>query len=145
MLDLNNITHGEKLAAEIGIAYHPTMHVVLSKTDADGVLMGGVIYTNFTPVSVMAHMAGFKPMWLSRAFLWVFFDYPFVQLNLKKILACVSSGNPRALAIDKRIGFREVVRVSDVYGDGDLVLLEITRAECRWLGRRSLMASREAA
>ena len=137
MLDINNIGHGMKLAEEIGISYLPGRDVVLTRLNAKGELMGGVIYNNYTGVSIMAHMAGFKPRWLSRSFIWVFFDYPFIQLSVKKILATVSSGNRVALAIDRRLGFKEVARVPEVYRDGDMILLEITLPECRWLGRRS--------
>jgi RimJ/RimL family protein N-acetyltransferase len=143
LLDINNIAHGVRLAELLGIPYVPNMHTVLSRIGTDGELMGGFIYTDYTGPSITIHMHGITPGWMNRAIMWVLFDYPFMQLGVKKILAPISSGNEVTLGIASRLGFQEVARVPDVYKDGDLILMATTPDQCRWLRRPASI--REAA
>lgn len=95
--------------------------------------MGGVIYENYNPHSISAHIAGLEPGWLTPDLLWVMFHYPFVQLNCKKIIGFVPSYNVRALAFDYKLGFKYVTRIPEVFSNGDLIVLAMDRQDCRWL------------
>ena len=137
MLEINTIKHGIAISKELGIAYDPSIHTVLSRVNSQGELMGGFLFTDYTGKSITVHMQGFLPMWMSRSMLWVLFDYPFIQLGVKKLLAPISSGNFVTLSIAYRLGFHMAACVADVYKDGDLVLLETTSSQCRWMKRPS--------
>ena len=65
--------------------------------------------------------------------LWITFDYPFNQLGVKKLIGQVPSSNLKALEFDKKLGFKEEARISDVFPDGDLIVLSMRREDCRWL------------
>ena len=103
---------------------------------ANGKLLGGVVYANYTGKggSVICHMAGWSPSWMTRDLLWVGFDYPFNALHVVKIFATVPSDNAAALSINKRWGFREEHTVKDVYPGADMILLSMGREDCRFLG-----------
>jgi RimJ/RimL family protein N-acetyltransferase len=85
------------------------------------------------------HAAAFKPRWANRDLLWIAFHYPFVQLGYKKVFARVHVANTDALKLNLHLGFKEATRLTGVYpmierpDDGDLVIMEMTREECRWL------------
>ena len=102
--------------------------------EQDGALVAGMVvdgYVENTRCSM--HVAGEGRRWLNREFIKVCFGYVFKQLNCKVVLGPVSSANADALRFDKHLGFTEAGRVSDGSPDGDLVLLQMTKADCRWL------------
>jgi RimJ/RimL family protein N-acetyltransferase len=84
--------------------------------------------------SVLCHMAGWSPRWMTRELLYVGFDYPFNALRVKTLYATVPADNTRALKINRRWGFKDVVTLPDVYPDGDMVILGMRREDCRFLG-----------
>lgn len=114
------------------VSFNPVADVVIARVE-DEKLLGGVILRDWNGASILMHVAGFDPHWLTRDFLWICFHYPFVQLGCKKVLALVSSGNLHAIDFDKRIGFKEECRIKDADPGGDLVVLSMRREECRWL------------
>jgi RimJ/RimL family protein N-acetyltransferase len=98
----------------------------------DGKIIGVVGYTNFTGTSCHMHMAG-EGRWMTRQFLHEAFRYPFETLHLTMVLGVVPSGNTRALGIDRKLGFRELLYVPDAHPDGGIHILQMKRPDCRWL------------
>ena len=86
--------------------------------NGDGALTAGVVYDHFTGASVAATIAieGRLP----RKFLRVIFDYPFNQLQVKKILAYVAESNPRSIRFLRKAGFVKEAKVAGAYDDGDM-------------------------
>jgi hypothetical protein len=126
--------HGHQIALAAGTRFNPLMDIVLANVGPDGSkLLGGVIYTDYTGASVQMHMAGFSPQWMTREFLWMAFDYPFNQLECKKVFGQVPETNTRALEIDQRLGFKIVAKIEDVFPDGACYVLALAREDCRWL------------
>lgn len=136
MIESNNLEHGHAIAQASGGHYNPAVDVVLSRTSHAGKLLGGVIYQGYTRQSICVHMAGFIPNWINRDLLWISFQYPFVQLGCNKMFGQIPSTNMRSLALSTRLGFREVTRIDGVFPDGDLVVMEMNKSECRWLDLR---------
>jgi hypothetical protein len=97
--------------------------------------MGGVVYKDWTGNggSISMHVAGIRHRWINRSMLWVCFDYPFNQLQVKKIFGPVPSYNKVAYEFDKHLGFQDEATIRGVYPDGDLMLLSMRREECRFL------------
>jgi RimJ/RimL family protein N-acetyltransferase len=61
------------------------------------------------------------------------FEFPFQVAGCVAVLALVDSTNEAALRFDAHLGFREVMRVPDGGLEGDLVVLQMLRSECKWL------------
>lgn len=133
MIVMNNFEHGFAIAKSAGVSLNPAVDQVISRVADDGRLLGGVIYQNYTGASVGAHVASFDPHWLNQDMLWVIFDYPFNQLKVTKLLGQVMSNKEKVLDFDKRLGFKEEVRIPEVFPDADLVVLSMRREDCRWL------------
>lgn len=129
----NQPGHGDALADVIGMRFNERTNSLITRV-RDGVLVGGVIYDNYTHESIAAHIAGWEEHWLSRDLLWVIFDYPFNQMGVKRIFANVAENNRQALAFDRKLGFRDVARIEGVYKDNvAAVIMRMDRDECRWL------------
>lgn len=132
MIAAGNLEHAKLLAEEIGIYFNPACDHVISRA-RDGKLLGGVIFTGYTGASIAIHVAGLEPRWINNNMLWITFDYPFNQLRVSKLIGHVPSGNRKALDFDLKLGFKEEARITDIYPDGDLIVLSMRREDCRWL------------
>lgn len=132
MIEFNVRAHGERIATELGLSLDPHRDQVISRSDRHG-LLGGVIYRDFTGASVQMHVVGFDPTWINKDMLWVAFHYPFEQLQCGKVFGQVPETNHHAIDFNRRLGFKEVVRIPGVYLDGSCVLMEMVRDDCKWL------------
>ena len=144
MIEFNNIEHGYRIAKASGCTYNPAVDQVIARVE-DGELWGGNLYQGYTGASIQLHMAGFRPNWANREFLWIAFAYPFEQLKCGKVFGQVPETNTRALEIDLKLGFKIVAKIDDVFPDGACYVLALAREDCRWLNLkpRGLMASSE--
>lgn len=113
-----------------GHAHHMMMSI--GKIRDDGQPYAGVVYDDFNGAVIRMHVAG-ERHWLTRGFLWLVFDYPFLQLRVHKVVGMVSSCNRPALDLDLRLGFVREARIEGGCEDGDLEILTMTREQCRWL------------
>ena len=103
----------------------------------DDKLIAVVGFANFTGTSCHMHMAGDHPRWMNREFLRAAFAYPFEALGLTMVFGVVPSGNIRALGIDRKLGFREILYIPGAHPDGGIHILQMKREECRWLRTRN--------
>lgn len=132
MIVFNDPIHGQVIAEAAGTQFNVLADVCIAREE-DGVLLGGVVFQNFTGASIGLHVAGFDPHWINKDMLWVTFHYPFVQLNCKKIFGQVPASNKRALEFDLKLGFKIEATISDVFEDGDCVVVSMRREDCRFL------------
>lgn len=128
----NDKHHGMIIGQASGMVFNPRCDQVISRT-VDNELVGGVVYSGYTGHSVAMHFAGFEPHWIIRDMIWVCFNYPFTQMGVKKIFAPVPSSNTLAYEMDLRWGFSRPTVLKDVFDDGDLIVLEMLKEECKWL------------
>lgn len=101
-------------------------------------IVGMVGFDGWTPGSCMMHVAIEKPIAVRRllrpAFGLVFDPRP-RGFDFAVVTGSVLSTNEAALKLDLHLGFREVARIRDGWERGiDVVLLEMRRESCRWLG-----------
>jgi RimJ/RimL family protein N-acetyltransferase len=83
------------------------------------------------------HVINLVDSYTPKGLLFGAFDFPFNYLGVEKIIAIVNSLNTRAMNYDKKLGFTEVVRLEGMHDDGgDLVVLEMNKADCRWIRER---------
>jgi hypothetical protein len=73
---------------------------------------------------------------MSKEFLAVIFDYPFVQLGVNKLIGLTNSSNENAIRFNHKLGFVEEARIKDAFPDGDMVFLIMTKDKCRFRGER---------
>jgi RimJ/RimL family protein N-acetyltransferase len=113
----------------------------------DGEPIWAVIYEGYHPGgSIKMHVAISDPKYVSRRAISAVFEYPFYQLNVKKVLGVVNSENHAALTFDLRIGFTIETVIKDAYDRGDMYILSMTQEQCRWLrGNRDGSRKRAAA
>jgi RimJ/RimL family protein N-acetyltransferase len=144
MIVFGNKLHGQRIAAASGTTFNPATDPCISRVEG-GELYGGVTYQGYTGASIQMHMAGFAPKWANRDFMWVVFDYPFNQLNCRKVFGQVPETNTKALEIDLKLGFKIVAKIEDVFPDGACYVLALAREDCRWLNLkpRGLVAGSE--
>jgi RimJ/RimL family protein N-acetyltransferase len=94
-------------------------------------------YTAFIGKTCQMHVINLTEAYTPKGLLFGAFDFPFNYLGVEKIIAIVNSLNTRAMNYDKKLGFTEVVRLEGMHDDGgDLVVLEMNKADCRWIRER---------
>jgi RimJ/RimL family protein N-acetyltransferase len=103
--------------------------------DGNAVLRLVVGFTAFIGKTCQIHVAmteGFH--FTPKAMLEVVFDVAFNKLGIEKLLGVVNSKNEKAMNYDFRLGFKEEYRMPGMHDDGgDIVLLSMTREQCRYL------------
>jgi hypothetical protein len=90
-------------------------------------------YNAFIGRSCCMHTVVQRPDLLNRRMVLCAFQYPFTVCNCEAVLALVDSTNAAALNFDTRLGFKEIARIPNGGGEGDLIVLQMLRSECRWL------------
>ncbi len=133
MIEIGNHVHGFKIGAAIPRPYNPAVDIVFSHVTSTGNVLGGVIFDGYTGGCIFMHQAGFHKNWLVGNMLWIVFDYPFNQLKVDKVAGTINSKNEELLDFNRRLGFKEEARIRGAYKDGDMIVLTMPRAECRWL------------
>ena len=133
MILFGNVEHARTIAHRAGSGFDPEINYCISRTDKVGELLGGVIYTNYTGRSVMGHIAGFAPRWLTPQMMFVIHDFPFNLLKVERIFVTVPTPNERSLSVAEKMGFAWVTTIPAVVVGGDLDVLSMSRKGCRWL------------
>ncbi len=102
-----------------------------------GDLVAGVIYNNVDGTNLCMHVGAIDGCrWLTPQFLFAAFDYPFNQLNMRRVTAPIKSGNRRAAEFVENLGFKRDGVLRNYYHDGDLQLYGLLRENCRFLEMR---------
>lgn len=99
----------------------------------DDQLVAGVLYEEFNGANIVCHIAGVGN-WANRQYLWTIFDYPFNQLNVKRITVPVADSNEKSKRFVEHLGFEREAVLRDAHPDGDLIIYKMTADKCRWLG-----------
>ena len=115
------------------IGYMPTPHIrCIGNVTKDGKILGVVGFDSWNGASCQMHVAG-EGNWVTRELIRATFDYVFNVARLNVVLGLVPSSNAKALRFDRHVGFTEVARIKGGTPDGDLVILELRRENCRYL------------
>jgi hypothetical protein len=73
------------------------------------------------------------PAALTRQILREVFSYPFIKCGLNVVMAPVDSVNTRSMEFVQRLGFTPDAVIPNGGLEGDLVLMQMTKANCRWI------------
>lgn len=136
MILLGDVRHGEMIARAAHTSFDMEVDGVVSRIDAAGDLCGGFILTNYNGAIVMIHMAGSVAYWATPELVWLMFDYAFVHLGCRKVLCTACSTNENALDQIRRSGFKDEHRIEGGTVKGDLLMLSMSREDCKWLKLR---------
>lgn len=90
-------------------------------------------YNAFIGRTCCMHTVIQRPELVSPRIVRQAFEFPFVVCNCEAVLALVDSTNEAALSFDTKLGFEEIARIPNGGPDGDLIVLRMLRADCRWL------------
>ena len=112
--------------------------------ERDGELIGAVLFDNYNGRSICIHVASNGTgHWITPEFLRQVFHYPFIQLGVSVIIGQVDSTNLPALTFDRSIGFVEEHVIPDAGKFGDLVILTMRPAQCRFLKLKERQIGRQ--
>jgi hypothetical protein len=125
---------GTWVARQVNGIFTPENSTCIGLLDEDGNVVAGVWYEAYTKTSIITHIAVEGRM--SKKFLSVIFDYPFVQLGVDKLIGPTNSSNENAMRFIQKLGFVEEARIKDAFPDGDMVLFTMTKSKCRFLGEK---------
>jgi hypothetical protein len=92
-----------------------------------------VAYAGFNGRTCCMHTVIARPDLVSPRIVRETFEFPFLVCNLEAVIALVDSTNDKAMSFDTKLGFREVHRIPNGGNEGDLCILQMRRADCRWL------------
>lgn len=99
----------------------------------EGKLIAGVVYYSYRPPTVEMAIASTSPHWANRRILKHLFQYPFNQLNCKRITVLVDSENQPVRAFDERLGFVHEGTLRQAHPNGDAEIYGMLKHECRWI------------
>jgi RimJ/RimL family protein N-acetyltransferase len=104
----------------------------------DGELIAGVLFNHFTGYDISMHVAAERGrLWATPKVLKAIFSYPFNQLKCRRVTGFVSAINTATIKFDLKAGFVIEGRLRDATPEGDMIILGMTRNECRWLGKEN--------
>lgn len=130
----NDVEHGEAIGSMAGTRFDPKVDISVARVRRD-VLIGGIIFTDFTGESVSIHTASWDEHWVNRDLIFVVFDYPFNQLGVKRIFGRVPETNYAALRFNHHCGFTDVARIEGVYKHNVAqIVMRLNREDCRFFG-----------
>jgi hypothetical protein len=105
--------------------------------DEDNKIEWVIGYTAFIGKTCQMHMVNLKGGYTPKGLLFGAFDYPFNYCGLEKVFGIVNSKNVKAMEYDQKLGFTEAIRFEGVHeDDGDLVVFQMGKADCRWIKER---------
>lgn len=131
-VDLRGIAAGI-LQNEIGVQPCADLQAIFW-VDSEGKIEWVVGYTAFIGKTCQMHMVNLKGGYTPKGLLFDAFNYAFNECGREKVFGVVNSLNTKAMDYDKKLGFNEVLRFENMHDDGgDLVVLEMNKATCRWI------------
>lgn len=101
--------------------------------ETNGKLVAVAGFDSYNGASMQVHLAITGR--LTRKFIRHVYNYAFNTAKVYKLVGLVSSTNEKALKFDFHSGFVEEGRVVGGYPDGDIVILTMTRKQCRYLDK----------
>lgn len=114
--------------------------------EKNGELVAGVAYADWNGPNIVCHIAsdGSK-RWLTRYYLWAIFDYPFNQLQCKRITVCVGQGNSNSRRFVEHLGFELETTLRSAHPTGDLLVYRMFSESCKWTSAASCKPLAKAA
>ena len=104
--------------------------------EKDGDLIAGVMYDGFNGSNISIHSRIDNPRIVPKKFYWMVFDYPFNQLNVKRLSGIVCFNNNKAQRLNEHLGFKREAVLGDYFPEGDAIVYVMRKDDCRFLGEK---------
>src|SRR5215213_248944 len=103
--------------------FNPLVDQCIARVTPEGNVLGRVIYSDYTGPegSIKIHITSWDRRWISRAFLFVVFDYPYHQLQVNKIFGEIKRSDEETLRFAFKAGFKAEAGLEHVYPNDDMV------------------------
>lgn len=86
---------------------------------------------SWTRTSAQVHQVILKSMVIRHGWFEEVARYMFTTAARKRVYATVPDNHPKALALNEKLGFEQVARLTDGWDEGvDYLVLELTRENC---------------
>lgn len=102
-----------------------------------GRLVAGVIYNCCEGANSNMHVGAEGSNWMTPEFLYAAFDYPFNQLERRRVTAPIRSSNTKAIRFVENLGFKYEGTMKHYYEDSDMLFYGMLRKDCRFLERKA--------
>jgi RimJ/RimL family protein N-acetyltransferase len=112
-------------------------------TENDGAPIGGFAVEGYTGKggSCYIHFAG-NLGWITRQRIRSWAEYVFDHLECSIVYGMVVADDKDVIAIDKRIGWSEIMVMPNFFSGGkDGLLLSMRREECKWIPSKLRLAA----
>jgi RimJ/RimL family protein N-acetyltransferase len=90
-------------------------------------------YNSFIGRTCCMHTVIQRPELVTKGMVRETFEYPFVICDCLAVLALVDSVNDAALNFDRKLGFKDIATIPNGGTEGDLIILQMLREDCRWI------------
>ena len=123
----------EWVATNLGVTIAPP-YVSLGVLGADGVLIGGAVFSGYSGANIDVTIYG--PRAMTRAAMRAGFGYVFGQLRCERLTARCKRSNASMRRLIDRLGFKYEGAQRRYWGpdrNDDAMVYGMTRDECRWL------------
>jgi len=97
----------------------------------DGTIAAVTAFSDYNGASIRMHVAIEGK--LNREYIRYCYSYPFQQLKIKKLIGLVDSNNKDALRFDLHSGWVQEAVIKDAAPNGDIIVLTMTRDQCRFI------------
>jgi hypothetical protein len=121
------------------VQFVPQLHHCIAEYNSHDTLVGGVLYTDWNFGSVLMHFALFSnKCFLGRQLIWLSFQYPFIQLGVKKIVGLVPEWNIPSRNMALKAGFKIEYKIDDIFNnpppiDNGMYIMSMKKEDCEWL------------
>ena len=100
----------------------------------DSRILAGIVYNHYSVTNICMHVGAIPGRhWLNPDFLFAAFDYPFGELNLRRVTGLVPAKNLQARRFDENLGFKLEGCMKDALSDDDMLVYGMLRKDCKWI------------
>jgi hypothetical protein len=122
----------EWVAHQIGATFSEHAHGIGWRRD--GEITCGAVYEGWNGVNIYVHLAKMRGTKFPAAFIAAFVDYPFNQLEARRMSAVIASTNFQSLAFAEKLGARLEGVMPEATQGGDLHVYGLLREHAKkWL------------
>lgn len=102
--------------------------------ERDGEIVAACIFNLYSTSDIAMHIASIPGgRWMTKSYLRAVFEYPFLQLGVRRVTGYVPAKNFAAQRFDEHIGFTLEGLMREALPDDDVLLYGMLKRECRWV------------
>lgn len=96
-------------------------------------LIAGVVYHDYRDGQIESSIASSSPYWATRSVLYSLFAYPFLQVDVNRMLVTCDESNEKAMKMNKQLGFTPEGILRQLYYPNDGIVWGMLKDECKWI------------